>query len=252
MQRRFVSDVSHELRTPLTTVRMAADVLHEAARRLRPGGRARSPSSCRPSWTGSRRCSPTCSRSAGTTPGAARPGGRADRPARCSPGSVDRGDGAPGRAQGQRAATCVAPGAPCVAEVDSRADRAGAAQPGRQRDRARRGPAGRGRGWPPTTTRSRSRVRDHGVGLRPSEAALVFNRFWRGRPGAGPHHRRHRAGPVDRAGGRAAARRLAAGLGRAGRRLPVPAHRGPPAGFRPGAAPRSRWSRSTRAAGCDR
>ncbi|MGR6997896.1 histidine kinase dimerization/phospho-acceptor domain-containing protein [Yinghuangia aomiensis] len=30
MQRRFVSDVSHELRTPLTTVRMAADVLHEA------------------------------------------------------------------------------------------------------------------------------------------------------------------------------------------------------------------------------
>ena len=30
MQRRFVSDVSHELRTPLTTVRMAADVLHDA------------------------------------------------------------------------------------------------------------------------------------------------------------------------------------------------------------------------------
>ncbi|MFF3447057.1 MtrAB system histidine kinase MtrB [Streptomyces sp. NPDC002667] len=30
MQRRFVSDVSHELRTPLTTVRMAADVIHDA------------------------------------------------------------------------------------------------------------------------------------------------------------------------------------------------------------------------------
>ncbi|MPZ60786.1 MAG: HAMP domain-containing protein [Propionibacteriales bacterium] len=30
VQRRFVSDVSHELRTPLATVRMAADVLHEA------------------------------------------------------------------------------------------------------------------------------------------------------------------------------------------------------------------------------
>ncbi len=30
MQQRFVSDVSHELRTPLTTVRMAAEVLHEA------------------------------------------------------------------------------------------------------------------------------------------------------------------------------------------------------------------------------
>jgi two-component system, OmpR family, sensor histidine kinase MtrB len=30
VQQRFASDVSHELRTPLTTVRMAADVLHEA------------------------------------------------------------------------------------------------------------------------------------------------------------------------------------------------------------------------------
>ena len=30
VQHRFVSDVSHELRTPLTTVRMAADVLHDA------------------------------------------------------------------------------------------------------------------------------------------------------------------------------------------------------------------------------
>ncbi|EXF26000.1 hypothetical protein BG28_06470 [Nesterenkonia sp. AN1] len=30
MQQRFVSDVSHELRTPLTTVRMAAEVLHES------------------------------------------------------------------------------------------------------------------------------------------------------------------------------------------------------------------------------
>ncbi len=30
MQHRFVSDVSHELRTPLTTVRMAAEVLHDA------------------------------------------------------------------------------------------------------------------------------------------------------------------------------------------------------------------------------
>jgi len=41
VQRRFVSDVSHELRTPLTTVRMAADVLHEARDRF-DGGTARS------------------------------------------------------------------------------------------------------------------------------------------------------------------------------------------------------------------
>ena len=36
MQQRFVSDVSHELRTPLTTVRMAAEVLHEARDQFDP------------------------------------------------------------------------------------------------------------------------------------------------------------------------------------------------------------------------
>ncbi len=36
LQRRFTSDVSHELRTPLTTVRMAADVLHESRTDLPP------------------------------------------------------------------------------------------------------------------------------------------------------------------------------------------------------------------------
>ncbi|MDQ3405046.1 MAG: MtrAB system histidine kinase MtrB [Actinomycetota bacterium] len=41
LQRRFTSDVSHELRTPLTTVRMAADVLH-ASRKQFPAGLARS------------------------------------------------------------------------------------------------------------------------------------------------------------------------------------------------------------------
>jgi two-component system sensor histidine kinase MtrB len=36
VQRRFVSDVSHELRTPLTTVRMAGDVLYDARARFDP------------------------------------------------------------------------------------------------------------------------------------------------------------------------------------------------------------------------
>ncbi len=36
LQRRFTSDVSHELRTPLTTVRMAADVLHASKDQLLP------------------------------------------------------------------------------------------------------------------------------------------------------------------------------------------------------------------------
>ncbi|MDO5727602.1 MAG: MtrAB system histidine kinase MtrB [Bowdeniella nasicola] len=36
VQRRFVSDVSHELRTPLTTVRMAADVIYDARSQFTP------------------------------------------------------------------------------------------------------------------------------------------------------------------------------------------------------------------------
>jgi two-component system sensor histidine kinase MtrB len=36
VQQRFVSDVSHELRTPLTTIRMAGDVLHESRGELAP------------------------------------------------------------------------------------------------------------------------------------------------------------------------------------------------------------------------
>lgn len=36
VQHRFVSDVSHELRTPLTTVRMAADVIHDARAEFDP------------------------------------------------------------------------------------------------------------------------------------------------------------------------------------------------------------------------
>jgi two-component system sensor histidine kinase MtrB len=36
LQRRFVADVSHELRTPLTTVRMAADMLHQSRSQFDP------------------------------------------------------------------------------------------------------------------------------------------------------------------------------------------------------------------------
>ncbi len=36
LQQRFVSDVSHELRTPMTTIKMAADVLHDARENFDP------------------------------------------------------------------------------------------------------------------------------------------------------------------------------------------------------------------------
>ncbi len=68
VQRRFVSDVSHELRTPADHGphgrRRAARRARATSTRPPPGP----PSCCRPSSTGSRRCSSTCSRSAGSTP----------------------------------------------------------------------------------------------------------------------------------------------------------------------------------------
>ncbi|WP_181763044.1 MtrAB system histidine kinase MtrB [Rhodococcus spelaei] len=39
LQKRFTSDVSHELRTPLTTVRMAADLIHDGSAELDPAMR---------------------------------------------------------------------------------------------------------------------------------------------------------------------------------------------------------------------
>jgi two-component system sensor histidine kinase MtrB len=53
-------------------------------------------------------------------------------------------------------------------------------------------------------------------GCGPGEADLVFNRFWRAEESPRAAQRRHRAGAVDQHRGRPAARRLAAGLGRAG------------------------------------
>ena len=66
-------------------------------------------------------------------------------------------------------------------------------------------------------------VRDYGVGLKPGEATRVFNRFWRADPARARTTGGTGLGLSIARGGRAAARRLAAGLGRAGRRFAVPA-----------------------------
>ena len=66
-------------------------------------------------------------------------------------------------------------------------------------------------------------VRDHGVGLRPGEAGLVFNRFWRGDPSRSRLTGGTGLGLAIAPGGRPAARRLAAGVGRARSRGAVPA-----------------------------
>ena len=106
MQRRFVSDVSHELRTPLTTVRMAADVIHEARDDFDPSPRA-PPSCCAASSTASSRCSRDLLEISRFDAGAADAGGRADRPAR---------RGAPGRRRApSRSPSARAPGSWCAA-----------------------------------------------------------------------------------------------------------------------------------------
>ena len=70
-----------------------------------------------------------------------------------------------------------------------------------------------------------------GPGLRRGPAAgrgaAGLRAVLAGRPGPGPHHRRHRPGAGHLAGRRAAARRLAAGLGRARQGLGVPADPAP-------------------------
>ena len=216
LQRRFVSDVSHELRTPLTTVRMAADVLHEAratstargravgraaAGRARPvRGAAHRPARDQPVRRRRRRARP-----------------RAGRPAASSSHRVVRGScarwpsGTGSSWSGRRAATSRASprSTPRRVERILRNLVVNAIEHGEGRPVEIRSPA--------TTTRSRSPCATTASGSSPARRTLVFNRFWRADPARAPHHRRHRPRPVDRARGRPAARRLAAGLGRARR-----------------------------------
>ena len=179
VQRRFVSDVSHELRTPLTTVRMAADVLHEARQGFDPAVE---------------RSAEMLQTAAGPVRGAARrPAG--DQPVRRRRGALEaeptdlrgvartggRGDGAARRAQGHPAVARRA-GRAVHRRGRQPADRADPAQPGRQRDRARRGPAGaRHRRGGRARGRDRGPRPRHRAARRPT-SAMVFNRFWRADP----------------------------------------------------------------------
>jgi two-component system sensor histidine kinase MtrB len=178
LQRRFTSDVSHELRTPLTTIRMATDVLHAS----------------RPDFE------PHVARSAELLHD------ELDRfeslladlleisrydahVAVLEPDPIDlrsliRSSVDTVAAVADRAHVAIEvdmPDGPVVADVDSRrVERilrnllvnAVEHSEGRPVEIALRGD---GRAVAVT-------VRDHGVGLRPGEAALVFDRFWRADP----------------------------------------------------------------------
>lgn len=186
LQRRFTSDVSHELRTPLTTVRMAADVLH-ASRAQFPAGLARS--------------------------------------TELLVDELDRFESLLGdlleisrldagveelvaeitdvRAIAKRAldsVRVVAENAGSPIELDLPSEPANAEVDARRIERILRNllanAVDHGEGHPVRLrlafddTTLAVAVRDYGVGLRPGEADLVFNRFWR----ADPSRNRHTGG----------------------------------------------------------
>jgi two-component system sensor histidine kinase MtrB len=178
VQRRFVSDVSHELRTPLTTVRMAADVLHEARAQFDPST-ARAAELLQAQLDRFEALLTDLLEISRYDAGAAvldaesidlrnvaRRVAEVALPLAERKGSVLRLD---------------FPASPCEAEVDSRRIErvlrnlvVNAIEHGEGRDILLRIRA--------DDHAVAVAVRDHGVGLRPGEAALVFNRFWRADP----------------------------------------------------------------------
>jgi two-component system, OmpR family, sensor histidine kinase MtrB len=178
VQRRFVSDVSHELRTPLTTIRIAADVLHGVIDQLDESA-ARSAELLQ-SQLGRFEALLAdlleISRyDANAATLDAEPVDVCDLVRRSA-------DDAEQLAQ-RRGARIVfrLPAEPCVAEVDRR-----------RVERILRNllvnavEHGEGRDAVVTVAGDRDAVavavRDYGVGLRPGEERLVFDRFWRADP----------------------------------------------------------------------
>jgi two-component system sensor histidine kinase MtrB len=177
VQQRFVSDVSHELRTPLTTIRMAADLIHDSRGEF----------------------DPTVSRSAELLHN------ELDRfeelladlleisrfDAGAAALDVDETDLRDLVARAVLSAQPIADRWGSVFLVTERGE-TGAEVDARRVERILRNlvvnAVEHGEGRPieialaGEDTAVAVTVRDHGVGLRPGEAALVFNRFWRADP----------------------------------------------------------------------
>ena len=178
VQRRFVSDVSHELRTPLTTVRMAADLIHEERDGFEPAV-ARSAELLQNQLDRFEELLADLLEISRFDAGAAildaEPVDLRLLVARVVESSAPLAE-----RKGSRVVV-EATRDPAVAEVDAR-----------RIDRVLRNLVvnaiehGEGRDVVVTVAASEDAVavavRDHGVGLRPGESSLVFNRFWRADP----------------------------------------------------------------------
>ncbi len=177
VQQRFVSDVSHELRTPLTTVRMAADILHESRADF-DAAPARSAELLQTQLERFESLLGDLLEISRIDAGGAllelEPIDVRDLAARVV-------EAAAPLAEGGSSLELVAPRTACVAEVDAR-----------RIERVLRNlvvnALEHGNGAPVVVTTAADgdavavTVRDYGVGLKPGESALVFDRFWRGDP----------------------------------------------------------------------
>ena len=223
VQRQFVSDVSHELRTPLSTIKMAADLLFESRKELDAAG-GRSAELLQSQLERFEELLVDLLEISRYDAGAATL--EADLVDVCD---LVRRSADDAQQLAERKGSRIEfrlPATGCFAEVDRR-----------RVERILRNilvnavEHGEGKDVVVTADDRQRRGRRLGPGLRrgpaPGRAAAGLRTVLAGRPGPGPHHRRHRPGPGHLAGGRAAARRLAAGLGRAGQGLGVPADPAP-------------------------
>ncbi|MEQ4715374.1 MtrAB system histidine kinase MtrB [Nonomuraea sp. B19D2] len=178
VQRQFVSDVSHELRTPLTTVRMAADLLYDAREDFDPMA-ARSAELMQAQLERFESMLADLLEISRYDAGAAT----------LDLDSVDLRDVvlraiADSEALAERHSTRFElrlPNEPCMAEIDNR-----------RVERILRNllfnaiEHGEGRDIVVTVGADRDAVavavRDHGIGLKPGEDTMVFDRFWRADP----------------------------------------------------------------------
>jgi two-component system sensor histidine kinase MtrB len=178
VQQRFVSDVSHELRTPLTTIRMASELIHES-RSAFPSSLARSAELLHTEVDRFEALLADLLEISRFDAGAAALDGEAtdlveiaERVVHSAAAVADR--------RGSTV-TVEAPDGRCVADIDSR-----------RVERIVRNlvvnAVEHGDGKPVEVIVGQNEaavavvVQDHGVGLRPGESSLVFNRFWRADP----------------------------------------------------------------------
>jgi two-component system sensor histidine kinase MtrB len=178
VQQRFVSDVSHELRTPLTTIRMAGDLIHDARGSFEPA-LARSAELLYHELDRFESLLSDLLEISRFDAGAAVLEVEATDLRACVERAVGAND-ALARSRGSEIVIHEA-ALPVVAEADYR-----------RIERILRNLVSNaiehGEGRPIEVSLGANdsavaiSVRDHGVGLRPGEAALVFTRFWRADP----------------------------------------------------------------------